>query len=95
MGTLKGGSVNDFSGSMAAEMEKVMESEMQALKGHGLPEMGRDERRVMLVAVARGMLNYLKQHENDLIKFIKIRVDTSPDVFVDGDVTDLDLGDVQ
>jgi hypothetical protein len=28
--------------------------------------MGRDERRLILVAVARGMLNYLKDHQDEI-----------------------------
>lgn len=91
MADLKGGSVGDFSGSMAEEMEKVMEAEMHALKGHGLPEMGRDERRLMLVAVARGMLNYLKRHERDILRSLTLNV--AGDLgSVGGNVTQLDLG---
>jgi hypothetical protein len=90
MADLKGGSVRNFSGSMAEEMEKVMEAEMQALKGHGLPEMGRDERRVMLVAVARGMLNYLKIHEKDIIRNIRLDPGSADDI--DAEVEDLEFG---
>ncbi|HKP98439.1 MAG TPA: hypothetical protein VJ385_22100 [Fibrobacteria bacterium] len=68
MANLKGGSVADFAGSMAEEMEKAMEAEMRALKGHGLPEQGREERRLLLAAVARGMLNYLKKHEDEILR---------------------------
>lgn len=90
MANLKGGSVQNFSGSMAEEMEKVMEAEMQALKGHGLPAMGRDERRVMLVAVARGMLNYLKKHEKDILRNIRLDPDSGDDI--DAEVEDLEFG---
>ena len=91
MADLKGGSVGDFSGSMAEEMEKVMEKEMQALKGHGLPEMGKDERRVLLVAVARGMLNYLKRHEKDILH--RLVLNAGGDLgSLGGKVTDLEFG---
>jgi hypothetical protein len=90
MANLEGGSVQNFSGSMAEEMEKVMEAEMQALKGHGLPAMGRDERRVMLVAVARGMLNYLKIHEKDILR--NIRLDPGAGDDIDAEVEDLEFG---
>lgn len=90
MANLKGGSVQNFPGSMAEEMEKVMEAEMQALKGHGLPAMGRDERRVMLVAVARGMLNYLKKHEKDILRNIRLDPDSGDDI--DAEVEDLEFG---
>jgi hypothetical protein len=46
------------------------------VKGVALPDQGRDDRRLLFVAVARGLFVYLKANEDELMNEIRLR-DTS------------------
>lgn len=61
-GGLKAGTPDDFGGSMAEAMEKAFEKTWKEHKETELPGRGRDERRMLFVAVAQGLLRYLKEH---------------------------------
>jgi len=80
MTPLKGGQVADFADSMAAAIEKAMDEEWHALKGEALPDAGQDYRRLLLAAVARGVLTYLKAHEDELFSDITIDDGVGPAV---------------
>ncbi len=56
---IKPGPVADFSNSMAAAMENALATEYQALKGQALPDMGEEDRRMLLVAIAQGVTRHL------------------------------------
>jgi hypothetical protein len=73
---LKAGRVADFGGSLAEAMEQAMREEWLAVKGVALPDQGRDDRRLLFVAVARGLFVYLKANEDELMNEIRLR-DTS------------------
>jgi len=70
---LKAGSVSDFGASLAAAMEQAMKDEWLAVKGVPLPPQGEDDRRLMLVAVARGLFVFLKAHQNEVMENITLR----------------------
>ena len=70
---LKAGSVASFGGSLAAAMETAMAQEWQVVKGVPLPNMGVDDRRLLFVAVARGLFTYLKANEDLLMTQITLR----------------------
>lgn len=70
---LKAGRVLDFDGSLAEAMEVAMREEWQAVKGVPLPDQGRDDRRVLFAAVARGLFAFLKAHEDGLATGITLR----------------------
>lgn len=53
--------------SMALAMDDAMADAYQKLKGSALPDKGKDDRRMLFVAIARGLLTYLQNHENDTI----------------------------
>lgn len=72
---LKAGRVADFSASLAEAMEQALREEWQAVKGVALPGQGEQDRRLLLVAVARGLFSYLKLHEDDLLDRITLQVD--------------------
>ena len=72
MAKLKAGRLADFSNSMAATMERALDEEWRALNGESLPAEGKNERRLLLVAVARGMLEYLKAHEDEFFTQITL-----------------------
>lgn len=59
---LKAGTVADFSGSMAEAIEQALAAEYQAVKGESLPDMAVEDRRMMLVAIAQGVVRYLKDN---------------------------------
>ena len=74
---LKPGSVADFASSMAAAIEDAMKAEWQAVKGVPLPAQGEEDRRLLFVAVARGVLTYLKAHQNEVLTAITTKDDIS------------------
>jgi len=67
MAPLKGGTVADFSNSMGEAIDKALAEELLALKGQVLPEDTANERRMLLAAIGRGVLNYLKVHQDELV----------------------------
>jgi hypothetical protein len=69
---IKAGTVADFAGSMAAAMEDAMKQEYQVVKGEPLSSQGEEDRRLLLVAVAQGVVRYLK----DNLDAWKIEVET-------------------
>lgn len=62
MAELYGGSFTDFVDSMAAEMETALN---QVRGEAGLPPLplGDRDRRILFIAIARGVINHLKKHE--------------------------------
>lgn len=64
---IKPGSVNDFSNSMAEAIENALKSEYQAVKGQALPQGGEEDRRLLFVAIARGVVKYLKDNADSSI----------------------------
>ena len=73
---LKSGSVADFASSLAESMENEMKIEWQAVKHTALPDQSVEDRRLLFVAIARGTLNFLKLHEEDLMSKITLHDDT-------------------
>ena len=65
--SLKAGHVNDFSGSLAKAMEVAMAQEWQVVKGSPMRTDPQD-RLILFVGIARGLLGYLEAHQNDMIK---------------------------
>jgi len=57
--TFKAGTLDDFSGSMAEEMEKAFAKEWQKLTGNSLPEIGEKDRRMIFTAIAQGVIKHL------------------------------------
>jgi hypothetical protein len=59
---LKAGTVASFSGSLAEAMENALKAEYQAVKGESLPDQGLEDRRMLLVAIAQGVVRYFKDN---------------------------------
>lgn len=55
-----GTSSNDtaFAGSLAEAMENALRQEYLAVKGEPLSDQGQDDRRMLLVAIAQGIVRY-------------------------------------
>jgi hypothetical protein len=62
---LKPGTLDDFDDSMAAAIELVFESLWEQRHDIPLPEEGRDDRRMLYVSIAQGVLNHLRDHASD------------------------------
>ena len=69
---LKAGSITNFEGSMAAAMEQALGEEYQIAKQAPLPATGEEDRRLLFVAIARGVLEYLKAHEDEILTSITL-----------------------
>jgi hypothetical protein len=57
--TLHAGTVANFAGSLAEQIETAFASELLAVKGVPLPDVGIPERRILFCAIAQGLLEYL------------------------------------
>jgi hypothetical protein len=67
--SLKGGHVSDFDGSLAAAIEQAMADELMTVRGQSLPgNQGVEDRRLLFVAIAQGVLRYLEAHQNEIFK---------------------------
>jgi hypothetical protein len=71
MPPLKAGHVADFSNSMAEAIETALQQEL-ALQGESLPAAGQETRRAFFVAISRGILQYLKAHEGEVLNSITL-----------------------
>jgi hypothetical protein len=49
--------------SMAKAIEDAMDEVSWLVKGQHLPAAGRDDRRLLFVAISRGVLKYLRDHQ--------------------------------
>lgn len=66
--SLKSGSSdseNAFSGSLAESIDNAFKMEWLMAKGEPLPDAGADDRRLLFAALAQGLLNYLKNNDDD------------------------------
>lgn len=88
---LKAGRVADFGGSLAEAIEQAMREEWLAVKGVALPDQGRDDRRLLFVAIARGLFVYLKANEDDFMNEIRLRDASVPGSDRTYEVTQLEL----
>ena len=64
---LKAGTVADFSNSMAEAIETALMTEYQNVKGEAMPDMGVEDRRLLLVAIAQGVVRHLKDNSDALL----------------------------
>ena len=56
----KPGTMTNFSGSMAQAIETEYEAIWNSLKEEPLPNEGREDRRMLFVAIARGVMKHLE-----------------------------------
>jgi hypothetical protein len=63
---LKAGLLEDFNDSMAAKIETEFETLWFNVYNTDLPDERKNERRILFVAIARGILSYLNEHETDI-----------------------------
>jgi len=58
---LKPGSYVSFSNSMAAAMESAFQTYWQSVKGTPLPDAGLEDRKILFIAIARGVVQHLRE----------------------------------
>ena len=58
--------------TMAEAIEEEMAYLFQTVKGKELPEVGKDDRRLLFAAIARGVLKYLEAHQTDILAAVNI-----------------------
>jgi len=59
---LKPGTIADFTGSMAEAMDEAFQSEWSIVKDTPLSAAGEEDRKILFVAIAQGVLNYLEEN---------------------------------
>jgi len=77
--------------SMALAIEKEMNDLFQKMKGVPIPEMGKDDRRILFVAIARGILGYLEEWQQQFIAAITIDDTPYPDYLIRVKEVDLNI----
>lgn len=87
---IKAGTVADFSGSLALAMEDALKAEYAVLKGEALPDQMLEDRRLMLVAIAQGMVRYLKSNANAFVITVETTLINAADATGTATVVDID-----
>lgn len=82
MADLKAGTLDNFSSSLAAEMEAAFETAWAKYQDEPLRAAGRTERQLLFSAVAQGLLRYLRDNDDAFDVETTIGLDTH-----DGTVT--------
>ena len=59
---------NDLANAMMNQLDEAW----QIVKGEPIPSPPGDDARVMFLAIARGLLIYMEQHQNDTIRTIAL-----------------------
>jgi hypothetical protein len=57
-------------GSLTDAIETAYETEWAKVKPNPLPDAGKDDRRLLFAGVARGILQYLSDHHDELLTSI-------------------------
>ncbi len=73
------GKIDNVNGSMIEAIENQMASLFVQVKGTNIPDIGKEDRRILFAAIARGVLQYLKDNQN-LIK-INLNIQQDPTTF--------------
>lgn len=66
--------------TLARAIEEEMADMFQKVKGKPLPAVGKEDRRLLFVAIARGVLKYLEGHQNDILASVAIKHTAGPSV---------------
>lgn len=89
---LKPGRVADFFDSMAEAMEQAFEEEWNLTKDFALQEAGKEDRKILFVAVARGMVRHLRERANDSFDIeVRVTQDISNPAISEGEATKVEI----
>jgi hypothetical protein len=75
---------------MTDAIETAYELEWKKVKPNPLPDAGKDDRRLLFAGVARGVLQYLSDHHNELLTTLKTKDENG--LVATLQVTEADLG---
>jgi len=62
--------------TMAEAIEEAMADLFEKVKNVSLPETGKDDRRLLFVAISRGILKYLNDHQGEIRASVQINAAT-------------------
>jgi hypothetical protein len=57
---------------LADAIENAMSALHPVMKGKPLPSVGLEDRRLLFLSIAQGLLQYLKDHEGEFVKSVDI-----------------------
>jgi hypothetical protein len=77
-------------GAMTDAIELGYETEWKLAKPNPLPDAGKDDRRLLFAGIARGVLQYLSDHQNELLVTLKTKDEAGLAATLT--VTETDLG---
>jgi hypothetical protein len=60
---------------LLTELENAFADQFQKAKGVPIPQAGSEDRRILLAAVAAGLLRYLANHQGELIESFHLSID--------------------
>jgi hypothetical protein len=75
---------------MTDAIEAAYKTEWGKVKSNPLPDAGKDDRRLIFAGVARGILQYLHDHQSELLTTLKTQDDSG--VQYNFQVSETDLG---
>jgi len=58
---------------MAAAIEAAFVTEWLSVKGENLAALGQQERQILFIGIARGILQYLEAHQNEVVLSVTLR----------------------
>lgn len=61
--------------AMTDAIEQAYETEWAKVKPNPLPDAGKDDRRLLFAGVARGVLQYLSDHQSELLATLQTQDD--------------------
>lgn len=76
--------------AMTDAIETAYAAEWSKVKPSPLPDAGKDDRRLIFAGVARGVLQYLSDHHNELLTTLKVQIEGGDEMTLQ--VTETDLG---
>lgn len=81
---LKAGSKGNLSYSMTEDIENAFKESWKSYHdGNELPEIGENERRMIFIAVAKGVLKHLKEHLGESLTInVSVRQDSGSDELI-------------
>jgi hypothetical protein len=76
---------------MTEAIEAAFKKEWQMVKGTPLPEAGLEDRRLLFAAIARGILEYLKDHENEILNSFTVKDPSDTQILYTVEKVDLNV----
>lgn len=69
---IKPGTKDDFEDSLADYIDRALQEAWRQEKGTELPEAGHDDRKILCIAIAQGIVRYLQINQASLVKSLQV-----------------------